>query len=380
MESLHEHGLGTVCPLCRQSYPDLKEEMSRQSRLRDVQAKNVKDEQQRRKLEEESNKLVATLGTCLSDPGCPLSFELADADGPDPEPWQSGGIGGLAGDNMVTPIEIDSLQKLLAGTYPYQKKTDIEDTHWVSLQAIEATAKANSAHSLVPIDATQAREMAQEALQMFPHCVEAHNVLARCSLSYQMALDHYQRGHAAACLCIGGSAEQLQQILKEDKDISWSQLSLRAFIRASIGMANTLRKLGRYKESLQAYLQLHSFDQEWPVSILASSHFAWRAHLPEVFLSLGDLQGCSDFMFKDFFCQKYADKLFTYSSCTVHWNLASLLLRFLQASEAGVDPPDFQKLFNEEASSHTYKQGQGAMPLGTLGAANLATHPPTHTQ
>lgn len=52
-----------------------------------------------------------------------------------------------------------------------------------------------------------------------------------------------------------------------DKEVSegrcWGLNHLRSYFRAVHGQANTLRKMGRYKESLKKYLELEKLDSKF---------------------------------------------------------------------------------------------------------------------
>ena len=53
-------------------------------------------------------------------------------------------------------------------------------------------------------------------------------------------------------------SDEFEQELSERR--SWSQNHLRSYFRAVHGQANTLRKMGRYEESLKKYLALEKLD------------------------------------------------------------------------------------------------------------------------
>jgi tetratricopeptide (TPR) repeat protein len=94
---------------------------------------------------------------------------------------------------------------------------------------------------------------ARAALAITPACPDAHTLLALYdAASLDEALEHYR----AAQRCASGALEagdELAATLEAEGVHAWTYATVRPYLRAVHGVANTLRKLERWQESLQQY-------------------------------------------------------------------------------------------------------------------------------
>ena len=170
-----------------------------------------------------------------------------------------------------------------------------EETRGAWLQAMEAYDFLYKDQHSTADGRNEGKRIALTALETQPCCIEAHNVLALCSDSLDEALLHYQDAVAAAPACLGGS-ENIDDILSNRSCKSaWMIIPFRPYIRALHGCANTLCKLERYEEALEVYLTLDQVDPTFPHQN-APSYPHWRFHVPLMYLMLGRLDECNQFM------------------------------------------------------------------------------------
>ena len=80
--------------------------------------------------------------------------------------------------------------------------------------------------------------------------------MVRCLIS-KISFSKSEFYNKAVELAPNVSAEFEQELPKRR---AWSLNHLRSYFRAVHGQANTLRKMGRYEESLEKYLQLEKLD------------------------------------------------------------------------------------------------------------------------
>jgi hypothetical protein len=205
LAKMAQKGLKQVCPLCRA--PQSKaEDLEERRKLLYFRAEQTADQAQRESLHQEAKKLGGIdLGTQVPNPAGPLHFELANAknaDGEDQLPDF-----GFSFDQTCSMVETNWLREFIPAHH--------DSTHcaswYVNTDAIKATAHASYGHTLVSSNLKKAQEAAACALDLFSHCIEAHNVLARCSTSLDKALKHYTDAFSAAPLCIGGSHQRFSE-------------------------------------------------------------------------------------------------------------------------------------------------------------------------
>jgi tetratricopeptide (TPR) repeat protein len=120
----------------------------------------------------------------------------------------------------------------------------------------------------------------------------------------------------------------------------WDDLHLRPLFRAIHGQANTLRKMGRYREALAKYLLLEKYDSNWyttrygySVPVLPMTHRThrirphtahrttaphratyanYRYHMPAVYLALGNTEAASRYL------ARWAEQGYSLSSTSTH--------------------------------------------------------------
>eukprot|EP01112_Ceratiomyxa_fruticulosa_P013967 TRINITY_DN3963_c0_g1_i3.p1 TRINITY_DN3963_c0_g1~~TRINITY_DN3963_c0_g1_i3.p1 ORF type:complete len:431 (-),score=64.47 TRINITY_DN3963_c0_g1_i3:8-1300(-) len=166
----------------------------------------------------------------------------------------------------------------------------------------EAYFKALQAYSLAMVDYSGKIKIAKEALKISPICPEAYNILAETAPTLEQALEYYQEGLFVSY--------QLVPQMPEGENI-WNIeggiLPLRAQCRCMLGVANTLRKMGRYEESIPHFLKLMEIDND-PEGKRDDSYISCRFPLLDVYLSLGRYDECRDLIMNNltFFESKYS--------------------------------------------------------------------------
>jgi tetratricopeptide (TPR) repeat protein len=91
---------------------------------------------------------------------------------------------------------------------------------------------------------------ARQALEASPDCADAWVILAENASTSDLALERYEQGVAAGVRAIG--AERFEELRGE----FWGHLDTRPYMRARLGLAQTLRDLGRLEEALTHYRAL----------------------------------------------------------------------------------------------------------------------------
>lgn len=102
-------------------------------------------------------------------------------------------------------------------------------------------------------------QLAREALQVCPDCVDAHVLLAEWASPLAEKLAHYERGVAAGERSLG--PEKMQEYAGK----FWEAIETRPYMRARFSAAMTLAELGRLDEAIahcQALLQLNARDAQ----------------------------------------------------------------------------------------------------------------------
>ena len=106
----------------------------------------------------------------------------------------------------------------------------------------------------------QAAALARRALEMFPDCADAYNVLAGAEArSAEDALVLYEHGVDAGRRSLGNA------FFDEHRGHFWGMIETRPYLRARRGLADCLWALGRKRESLthcEALLELNPDDDQ----------------------------------------------------------------------------------------------------------------------
>lgn len=91
---------------------------------------------------------------------------------------------------------------------------------------------------------------ARQALAISPDCADAWVTLAEAAWTPEIALERYQQGVAAGVRAIG--SERFEALAGE----FWGNLDTRPYMRARLGLAQALRRVGRDEEALTHYREL----------------------------------------------------------------------------------------------------------------------------
>ena len=169
-------------------------------------------------------------------------------------------------------------QEKISETFVYDRSDDREaslQAHLICLQRGYSGTHADRARA------------AREALAAFESCPEAYNILAKSEAAdLQSALKYYRKAESLAASTIN----------EEEPGYLWDSAGLgRAYFRAVHGVANTLRKLGRYAESLSKFLHLQQLENSWGTlrssqGHRAPSYIVFHHHLAEVMILAGDVK------------------------------------------------------------------------------------------
>ncbi|KAL9956834.1 hypothetical protein ACROYT_G038377 [Oculina patagonica] len=215
----------------------------------------------------------------------------------------------------------------------------VDERFYSSVAIYNAEQKARMAYVLEDPVAE-----AKEALKISPYCPEAYNVLAQFEAkTYDEALGFYNK-----------AVEVAPNVSDEfDKEVSerrcWGLNHLRSYFRAVHGQANTLRKLGRYEESLKKYLQLEKLDSKF----YSWSSFAnWRYHVLEVYMKMGDDKGALKFAHK-----KSNSEAFGLSSSCGAWFWTKALLDYRYKGQRGFAEDFFDMQISDDPESRNLFHG-----------------------
>jgi len=100
--------------------------------------------------------------------------------------------------------------------------------------------------------------LAKQALALWPDCAEAYVILAEHASTPERALPLYEEAAAAGRRALGGKLETLAGEL-------WGHVEARPYMRARLGLAQTLEALGREEEAIahmQELLRLNTGDNQ----------------------------------------------------------------------------------------------------------------------
>ncbi|MEW6338281.1 MAG: tetratricopeptide repeat protein [Acidobacteriota bacterium] len=96
----------------------------------------------------------------------------------------------------------------------------------------------------------RARTLAREALTLWPDCADAHVVLARTAGSAEECVAGYEAAEAAGRRALGPEA------FAEDGGRFWGIVETRPYMRARLGLALSLRDVGRLDEAEEHFREL----------------------------------------------------------------------------------------------------------------------------
>ncbi len=108
-------------------------------------------------------------------------------------------------------------------------------------------------------DREKMMNLAYQALQVTPYCVDAYNLLAGESEDNEEKLNLYLKGVEAGKLSLGDA------FIKENTGDFWGLIETRPYMRALLGMADCLWNIGQRKEALAIYqnmLELNPGDNQ----------------------------------------------------------------------------------------------------------------------
>jgi tetratricopeptide (TPR) repeat protein len=100
--------------------------------------------------------------------------------------------------------------------------------------------------------------LAKQALALWPDCAEAYVILAEHAPTPERALPLYEDAVAAGRRALGADFERFAGAL-------WQHVEARPYMRARLGLAETLQDLGRPDEAIaqmQDLLRLNTFDNQ----------------------------------------------------------------------------------------------------------------------
>ncbi len=100
------------------------------------------------------------------------------------------------------------------------------------------------------------RQLAQQALQHDPDCIEAHVILGEMSPTLDVQLLHYQRAVAVGEDWVPG------QLSRQDDVNVWAVTTDESHLRARMGLAMTFDELGQLDDAIQQFQQLLQLDPE----------------------------------------------------------------------------------------------------------------------
>eukprot|EP00959_Pyramimonas_sp_CCMP1952_P459046 9477619-Pyramimonas_sp.AAC.1 len=186
-------------------------------------------------------------GPSAPNPACPLLFEVAGAklDMEYPEAdvsmyryvgAESVAIEAFYRDAAAISNQFDSSAQLEALLFANDAAKE------AALKALQGFGKENGA------------DIAKEALQICKACPDAYNLLALSAAeSFEQALEYYQQGESCAADSL--ATDDFHALVSRLP--AWKYVTLHPYFRSVHGCANTLRKMGRYEESLAKYRCVH---------------------------------------------------------------------------------------------------------------------------
>ncbi|KAL0489723.1 ankyrin repeat-containing protein [Acrasis kona] len=185
------------------------------------------------------------------------------------------------------------------------KSNNLYKAHIMALKAYESARSKPE----------EAIKMARDSIEIAPTC-DAYSVLAICgSTNYEEALEFYSKG-----IQIGPTmTKKFNEVVKKREVFGLH--STRGYFRCVHGEANTLRKMGRYKESIQAYERLIQLD---PTRHTYSSYSNFRAHMPETYIKAGNWRAADKLLTTD---NQLTDMMSSNVTCLWAQSLCDFVIR-----------------------------------------------------
>ena len=106
------------------------------------------------------------------------------------------------------------------------------------------------AYDAMEVDGRLQVKRARQALALSADCADAWVILAEAAATPEIALERYEQGVAAGVRAIG--RDRFEALAGE----FWATLDTRPYMRARLGLAQTLEALGRDEEALSQYREL----------------------------------------------------------------------------------------------------------------------------
>ena len=114
---------------------------------------------------------------------------------------------------------------------PERRATEVVDQAWVAAGRTQLT-------------------LARKALEIWPDCADAYVILAQRTVDLQEAYELYKQGAAAGERALG------PEKFKKYAGYFWGEMETRPFMRARIGVAQTLEQMGRLAEAVAEYKEM----------------------------------------------------------------------------------------------------------------------------
>lgn len=131
------------------------------------------------------------------------------------------------------------MEKPMADLFKIGRRNPVDQAQEIIYLAWEASSKKRRV------------ALAQKALEIFPDCTDAYNILAEeTAKTAQQALDLYLKGVQAGERTLGKKA------FKELAGSFWGFLETRPYMRARAGLADCLWEIGRREEAVEHYQEM----------------------------------------------------------------------------------------------------------------------------
>ena len=200
--------------------------------------------------------------------------------------------------------------------------------HWSSAAAEAAAKKAVFAVMEAPAAAAKA---ADAALAMCVDCGDAWTARGlRTAATLEEALVCFRRGVEAATAALSpavlaelAAGHGMSCVARKRAEMREPFMvhPVRPLVRAMIGEATALRKLGRWAEAADAYERLHALDPGTHVD--SSAWINWKANMPEALIAAGRLERLAAYM-RD----PDNEPCLTFNSSRLQWAAAAVLLDY----------------------------------------------------
>ena len=186
-------------------------------------------------------------------------------------------------------------------------------------------------------DEAEAREALSRGGSRTP-CAEGHLGLAKhASANFDEALGHYERAQIDAERELAEHGASVTSMEQDDVALWKHPDGARSWVRATHGIANTLRKLGRVEEALPHYMRLCKAEHgQW---LPYSSYVQPKYFVVECLLRCDPPRWseAKEFMLVD--CLPTIQECFTFRSVAVAFRLNLALVMYMEYHAKGEDPP-----------------------------------------